>query len=80
MIAATAFGNVMKKRGDIQQPWFVPACGQLRAKRVLMRMLSHEKPAHIAQYHQNVLVHRVGMEQVMLHLTHDAAKDPQVTA
>ena len=43
-----------------------------------MGVLGHEKAPHIAQHHQDVLVHRVGMEQVVLHLTHDAPEHPQV--
>ena len=43
-------------------------------------MLGHEEAAHVAQHHQDVLVHRIDMEQVVLHLPHDAAKRPQVTA
>ena len=43
-----------------------------------MGVFGHEKAPHIAQHHQDVLVHRVGMEQVMLHLAHDAPEHPQV--
>ena len=42
-------------------------------------MFGNEEAAHIAQHHQNVLVHGIDVEQVMLHLPHDAAKHPQVT-
>ncbi len=43
-----------------------------------MRMFGHEKSPHIAQHHQNVLVHRVNVEQVMLHLPDDLAEHPQI--
>ena len=43
-------------------------------------MLGHEEAPHIAQHHQDVLVHGVDVKQVMLHLTHDATKRPQVAA
>ena len=78
MVAAPAFGNVMKQRGDVQNPGLVPACGKLRAHGVFVRMLGHKKPPHIAQHHQDVLVHGVHMKQVVLHLPDDFAKHPQV--
>ncbi|EKD98584.1 MAG: hypothetical protein ACD_23C00356G0002 [uncultured bacterium] len=78
MVAAAAFADVVKKGRHIQNPGFVPASGKLRAKRVFMRVLGHEETAHVAQHHQDVLVHRIHMEQVMLHLPHDAAKRPQI--
>ena len=80
VVFATPLGNVMKKSRHIKQPGLVPAAGQLRAKRVFVGMLGNEKPTHIAQDHQNVLINRVDMEQVMLHLPHDAPKGPQITA
>ena len=80
VIAAAAFGNVMEQGRHVQDPGLVPAGGQLRAKRVLVGVLHNKKPAHIAQHHQDVLVHRVNMEQVMLHLPHNFAKHPQVPA
>ena len=79
MVAATALANVMKQRRQIQQPGLVPAAGQLRAQRVFVRMLGHEKAAHIAQHHQRVLIDCVNVEQVVLHLPDDAAKRPQIT-
>ena len=78
VVAASAFGNVVEQSGGVQDPGLVPAARQLRAKRVFVRVLGHEKPTHIAKHHQNVLVHRVGMKQVVLHLAHDAPKHPQV--
>ena len=41
-------------------------------------MFCHEKAPHVAQHHQDVLVHGVDMEQVVLHLPHDAAEHPEV--
>ena len=38
------------------------------AERVFVRMFCHEKAPHVAQHHQDVLVHGVDVEQVMLHL------------
>ena len=44
-----------------------------------MRVLGHEKPAYVAQHHQDVLIHRVDMKQVVLHLPDDFSEHPQVT-
>ena len=43
-----------------------------------MRVLRDEEAPHIAQHHQDVLVDRVDVKQVVLHLPDDAAKHPQV--
>ena len=45
-----------------------------------MGVLRHEETANITQHHQDVLVHGVHVEQVVLHLTHDAPEHPQVAA
>jgi hypothetical protein len=37
-----------------------------------VRVLGDEEAPHVAQHHQDVLVHRVDVEQVVLHLPHDA--------
>ena len=79
MVTAAPFGNVMKQRRHVQNPGLVPACRQLRAHWVFMRMLGHKEAPHIAQHHQNMLIHRVNMKQVVLHLPDDLAKNPQVT-
>ena len=44
-----------------------------------MGMFDDEESPHIAQHHQDMLVHGVDMEQVMLHLPDDLAKHPQIT-
>jgi hypothetical protein len=68
----------MEQRGHVQQPGLVPLAGQLAAERVLVRMLGDEEAAHVAHHHQDVLVDRVHMEQVVLHAPDDAAEHPQV--
>ncbi len=80
MVAAAALGNVMEQGGYVQYPGLVPAGGELRAKGVLVGVFRQKKPAHIAQHHQDVLVHGVDMEQVVLHLTDDSTKGPQGTS
>ncbi len=78
MVAAAALADVVEQRRQVQDPGLVPAAGQLRAERVFVRMLGHEEAPHVAQHHQDVLVHRVDVEQVVLHLPDDAPERPQV--
>lgn len=78
MVAAAALGDVVEQRGHVQQPGLVPAGRELRAERVLVGVLGDEEAPHVAQHHQDVLVDRVDVEQVVLHLPHDAAEHAQV--
>ena len=80
MIASTPFGNVVKQGRDVQYPRFVPARRQLRAQRVFVRMFHHKKSPHIAQHRQDVLIDRINVEQIVLHLSDDAPKDPEIAA
>ena len=56
--------------------WLVPpaikAAHQLAGEREFMSQLGHRKAAQVANDHQNVLVHGVNVEQVVLHLADDA--------
>ena len=79
VIATAAFGNVMKKGRCVKHIGLVPACRQLRTEGVFVRMVGNEKAAHISQNHQDVLINGVDVKQVMLHLTDDVSKYPQIT-
>ncbi len=78
MVAAAALGDVVEQRRDIEQPGLVPVQRELRAERVFVRVLGDEEAADVAQHHQDVLVDRVDVEQVVLHAPDDAPEDPQV--
>ena len=78
VVAATSLGNVVEQRCHVQDPRLVPAGGQLRAERVFVGVFDDEEAAHIAQHHQDVLVHGVDVEQVVLHLPDDAPEHPQI--
>jgi hypothetical protein len=43
-----------------------------------VRVVGDEEAAHVAQHHQDVLVHGVDVKQVVLHLANDMAKHPEV--
>ncbi len=62
MIAAAALGNVMEERRDIKQPRLRKIGHQLAAERIFVRMLGHREPAHVAHYHQDVLIDRINVE------------------
>ena len=76
VVPTSALADVVEQGGHVQNPRLVPACRQLRATGVFMRMLGHEKAAHVAHHHQDVLVDRVDVEQIVLHLPDDASKYP----
>ncbi len=78
MVAAAPLADVVEQRGHEQHPGLVPAARELRAERVLVRMFGNEEAPHIAQHHEDVLVHGVGVEQVVLHLPDDAPERPEV--
>ena len=80
MIASAPFGDVVEQRGHVQHPRLVPAGGQLGTEWVLVRMFGDEEAAHVAQHHQDVLIHRVDVKQVVLHLPHDAPEHPEVAS
>jgi hypothetical protein len=80
VVAAAALGDVVEEGGDVEHPGPVEGRGELRAERVLVGVLGDEEPAHVAQHHDDVLVHGVDVEQVVLHLPDDAAEDPEVAA
>ena len=42
-------------------------------------MFNYHKATHIPQYHQDMLIDRVDMKQVMLHLSNNSSEDGQVT-
>ena len=43
-----------------------------------MRMIGNEETSDISKHHQDMLINGVHMKQVMLHLTHNVSKDPQI--
>ena len=78
VVPTAAFGDVVKEGSCIKDPRLVPTGCELGAKGVLVGMLHDEKTPHISEHHQDVLIHGVDVKEVVLHLAHDASKDPQV--
>ncbi len=80
VVAAAALRDIVEQRGDIEHPGPLEARDQLAAERILVRMFSHREATDIAQHHQDVLVDRVDVIEVVLHLSDDAPEVEQVTA
>ena len=78
VVAPTPFGDVVEQGGHVEDPGLVPASGQLGAKRIFVGVFGDEETPHIAHHHEDVLVHGVDMEQVVLHLPHDMAEHPEI--
>ena len=80
MVTPPALGNVMEQSGGVKNERLVPTGCQLRAKRVFVCMVGYKETPHISQDHQDVLVNCVNVEQVVLHLTHNVSKHPQIAS
>ena len=74
MVAAASFGDVVEQCGDVEQPATFETRHQPRAERIFMGELGHGETAQIAHDLKDVLIHRVDVEQVVLHLADDAAE------
>ena len=80
MIAAAALGDVVEQPGEVEHLAPLEVGDQPRAQRILVRVLRLGEAAQVADHHQDVLVDRVDVEQVVLHLADDAAERGQVVA
>ena len=70
----------MKQTGDIEHFLVLEIGDESRAQRILVRMLRLGEAPQVADHHQDVLVHRVDVEEVVLHLSNDPAERRQVLA
>ncbi len=80
MVAAAALGDVVEEAGEKQRLLVLEVGDEPRAERIFVRMLRFGEPAQVPDHHQDVLVHRVDVEEVVLHLPDDAAQHRQVLA
>ena len=79
MVATASFCDVMEQAGQKQQVWIFKLADQAAAQGKLVRIFGQRCAAQIAHHHQDVFVHGIDMEQVVLHLSHDTAESRQVT-
>jgi len=87
VIAATAFGDIVIQTGDVQQfrlgqPLHDGAAmrhfrDELRQEKA--PQVAQEKAPQVAHHEQDVLIHRVSVEQVILHSANDVAEFRQIS-
>ncbi len=80
MVAAAPLGDVVEQRGDVEQPAALEAAHELAAERKFVREVRHREAPQVSQHHEDVLVHRVDVVEVVLHLPDDAPEFGQVGA
>ena len=80
VVAAAPLGDVVEQRGDDQYLRPREVGDQARTQRIFVRVLRLHEAAQVADHHQDVLVDRVDVEQVVLHLSDDAPEHRQVAA
>src|SRR4029453_11578451 len=80
MVAAATLGDIVEQAGEVENLPAREVGNEPRAERILVRMLRLGETAQVADDHQNVLVHRVHVEEVMLHLADNAAESGKVIA
>ena len=78
VVPATAFGDIVEQRSQVQQLRRFEFCNQLAAQRKLVGECRCGKAAQVAQYIQNVFVHGIHVKQIVLHLPGDATKGGNV--
>ena len=74
MIAAAALGDVVEQAAQVGDLGLLERLHNLRAVRELVVKAGQRETAQVAHDKQRVLVHGVGMEQVVLHAADDAAE------
>ncbi len=78
VVAAAPLRDVVEQRGDVEQPGALEIAHQFAAAGEFVCMLGHRETAQIAHDHQDVLIDRVDVEEVVLHAPDDAAKRRQI--
>ncbi len=74
MVAAASLGDVVEQCREVQHLPALEIGDQPGAQRILVRVLRLGEAAQVPDHHQDVLVHRVDVEEVVLHLADDAAE------
>jgi hypothetical protein len=80
MIAAAALGDIVKQRGEIGELLTRQRLHDLAQSRELVVELGHRKAPQVAHHEQRVRVHRVGVEEIVLHAPDDSPEGGDVTA
>ena len=80
VIAAAALCDVVVQRRHIQQPLVLEPAHQLTGQGELVGQFRHGEASQVANHHEDVLVDRVDVEEVVLHLADNPAEFRQVAA
>ena len=80
MIAAAAFGDVVEEGPEVEHLGLVELLHELRQERVLVVEARDAEAPQVPNHHEDVLVHGVDVEEVVLHLADDAAEFRQIPA
>src|SRR3954465_11947683 len=80
MVSSSALCDVVIERGDIEKPGMFEAADELACKGEFMPELWHGEASQVSKHHEDMLVNRVYMEQVVLHLADDPAEFRHVSA
>jgi hypothetical protein len=80
VITAAALADVVEESREIQHFLALEIGDEARAQRVLVRVLRLAEAPQVADHHERVLVHGVDVEEIVLHLAHDAPERGQVVA
>jgi hypothetical protein len=80
MVPAASLGDVVEEGGEIQDLDVVELLHELRAERVFVVELREPEAPQVPDDHEDVLVHGVDVEEVVLHLPDDAPEGGKVAA
>jgi hypothetical protein len=68
----------VEEGGEVQHLRAVELLHELRQERVLVVEARDAEAPQVADHHEDVLVHGVDVEEVVLHLPHDAAEHREI--
>jgi hypothetical protein len=80
VVAAAPLGDVVEERREVEHLDAVELLHELRAERVFVVEARDAEAAQVPDHHEDVLVHGVDVEEVVLHLADDASERGQVAA
>ena len=80
MVTATTLGNIMKQGAQVQQVRGFERRKKLAAQGKLMREAHHTETMQILHDIQDVLIHCINVEKIMLHLADNAAESGDISS
>ena len=80
VVAAASLADVMEQSGDVKQLYLGNVLDAAHGEGELLGARRIAEPPHVADDHHGVRIDRVDVEQVVLHLSHDASELGDVPA